>query len=60
VPRTARRFPAWLAWLGLVVGVLVAAGGIFGAAAEGATGSTHDIGGALTELLEARPIAPVY
>ena len=41
----SRLFPRWLAWFGLVAGALVIVGGIVAAAAQGATGSFHDIGG---------------
>jgi len=44
---TSGLFPRLLAWVGLVVGALVVCGGILGAAAQGVTGTFHDVGGAL-------------
>jgi hypothetical protein len=41
-------FPRWLAWLGLVDGVLVIAGGIVGATGAGDTGTVHDLADPLT------------
>lgn len=37
-------FPRWLAWLGLVAGALLVAGGIESSAAAGSSGGLHDLG----------------
>ena len=46
----SRLFPRLIGWLGVVAGSLLTAGGIIAAAAQGSTGSFHDIGGALRSL----------
>jgi hypothetical protein len=46
-------FPRWIAWLGVVVGVLVILGGIVGTTGAGDTGTVHDLG----EPLMGPPVA---
>jgi hypothetical protein len=41
-------FPRWLAWLGVIDGVLVIAGGIVGATGAGDSGTVHDLADPLT------------
>jgi hypothetical protein len=41
-------FPRWLAWVGVVDGVLVIAGGIVGATGAGDSGTVHDLADPLT------------
>ncbi len=43
----SRLFPRWLAWFGVIVGTLLTIGGILGAGGQGATGTLHDVAGAL-------------
>src|SRR5438067_859309 len=45
--RGSRLLPAWLCWGGLVGGGLLTVGGIVAAGAQGASGTFHDVGGAL-------------
>jgi hypothetical protein len=53
---TSRLFPRWLAWLGVVTGVLLVVAGIIGASAQGASGGFHDLGGVLGSV----PVAGVW
>jgi len=54
--RQSRLFPAWLCWLGVAGGALLALGGIIAASAQGSSGGFHDVGG----VLGAIPVAIVW
>jgi hypothetical protein len=46
----SRLFPRWLGWIGVVGGSLLVVGGILDVGGLGATGSFHDIAGALSSV----------
>ncbi len=46
----SRLFPSWLSWLGLLSGLVLAAGGVVASSAEGSSGTWHTIGNVLTGL----------
>ena len=46
--RRSRLFASWLSWLGLLAGLLLAAGGIVASSAQGSTGAWHTIGNVLS------------
>ena len=46
----SRLFPRWLGWVGVLSGSLLVVGGVLGVGGLGASGTFHDVAGALTAI----------
>jgi len=46
----SRLFPRWLAWVGILGGSLLVVGGIVAVGGLGASGTFHDVAGALSSI----------